>query len=373
MGQSFTMDLREKPGYREIPAFCADPPVSEVSFMVINYDELPQIVSEYLNHMRVVKNRSPKTVYEYMIDVRMFTRFLKAGKKMDLSEEALSQTDIRSVTADFYDRITLTDTYIFLTYCADVRKDKESARCRIVSAIRSFYKYLYLNNKLSHENYMEHLEAPKRKQSLPKYLTLDESRTLLSAIDGKNRARDYCIITLFLNCGLRLSELIGLDISDIREDSMTVTGKGNKERVIYLNDACKAALSDYLRQRPVEGVKDRDALFISNRGTRISNRTVQYVVENFLNKIGLGGQGYSTHKLRHTAATLMYQYGGADIRVLKDVLGHENLNTTEIYTHVANEQVRQATRSNPLASERKKQDRRSDSRKKADEDPNDPE
>ena len=322
--------------------------------MVINYDELPQIVCEYLTHLRVVKNRSPKTVYEYMIDVRMFTRFMIAGKKMNISEYDLLQTDIRSVTPDFYDRVTLTDTYIFLTYCADVRKDKESARCRIVSAIRSFYKYLYLNNKLTHENYMEHLEAPKRKRALPKYLTLEESRDLLSAIDGKNRARDYCIITLFLNCGLRLSELVGLNIPDIKDDSVTVTGKGNKQRVIYLNEACKIAIADYLRQRPVEGIKDRDALFISNRGVRISNRTVQYVVENFLNKIGLGGQGYSTHKLRHTAATLMYQYGGADIRVLKDVLGHENLNTTEIYTHVADEQVRKASESNPLAKERRK-------------------
>ena len=322
--------------------------------MIINYDELPQIVSEYLNHLRVVKNRSPKTVYEYMIDVRMFSRFMKAGKKMNITEEELSAVDISELSPAFYDKITLTDTYIFLTYCADVRKDKESARCRIVSAIRSFYKYLYLNNKLTHENYMQHLEAPKRKRSLPKYLTLEESRDLLSAVDGKNRARDYCILTLFLNCGLRLSELVGLNVSSVKDDSVTVTGKGNKERVIYLNDACKIAISDYLRQRPVEGVKDRDAMFLSNRGTRISNRTVQYIVENFLKKIGLSGQGYSTHKLRHTAATLMYQYGGADIRVLKDVLGHENLNTTEIYTHVADEQVRKASESNPLASERRK-------------------
>ncbi len=320
--------------------------------MNINYDELPQIVCDYLNNLRVVKNRSPKTVYEYMIDVRMFSRFLKAGKKNNISDEDLENTEIRDLTAEFYDKVTLSDAYIFLAYCADVRQDKESARCRIVSAIRSFYKYLYLNNKITHENYMEHLEAPKRKRSLPKHLTLDESRELLSSVDGKNRARDYCILTLFLNCGLRLSELVGLNISKVKEDSMIVTGKGNKERVIYLNDACKAAIADYLRQRPVEGVKDRDALFISNRGTRISNRTVQYIVEGFLKKIGLDGQGYSTHKLRHTAATLMYQYGGADIRVLKDVLGHENLNTTEIYTHVADDQVRRASESNPLAGER---------------------
>ena len=320
--------------------------------MNIDYDTLPGIVCDYLNHLRVVKNRSPKTVYEYMIDIRMFSRFIKAGKKNDITADALERVDITDLSVSFYDAITLNDTYRFLAYCADVRRDKESARCRMVSAIRSFYKYLDLSNKLSHENYMQHLEAPKRKKALPKYLSLEQSKDLLSAIDGKNRARDYCMITLFLNCGLRLSELVGLNCSSIRCNTMTVTGKGNKERLIYLNDACMIALDDYMKQRPMDGVKDRDALFLSNRLTRISNRTVQYVVENFLKKIGLDGQGYSTHKLRHTAATLMYQYGGADIRVLKEVLGHENLNTTEIYTHVSNAQVRSVAESNPLSDVR---------------------
>lgn len=325
--------------------------------MNIPFDELPPILTDYLNNLLIVRNRSEKTVYEYMIDIRMFTRYFVAGKNASISDEALENTDIRSVDANFYDLLTLQDAYSFLAYCANQRHDRESARCRIVAAIRSFYRYLFLSNKLTHENYMQMLETPKKKKSLPKYLSLDQSKELLSAIDGKNRARDYCMITLFLNCGLRLSELVNLNCRDFRENSIRLTGKGNKERIIYLNDACMVALNDYLRQRPVDGVKDKDALFLSNRLTRISNRTVQYIVENFLKKIGLDGQGYSTHKLRHTAATLMYQYGDADIRILKEVLGHENLNTTEIYTHVSGEQIRHATETNPLADIRKKEEK----------------
>ena len=320
--------------------------------MTINYNELPEIVCDYLNNLRIVKNRSPKTVYEYMIDIRMFSRFLHGGKSMSLTSQDLDQIDISGLDVSFYDTVTLRDAYMFLAYCADVRGDKEAARSRIVSAIRSFFKYLFVSNKLSHENYMQLLEAPRRRKSLPKHLSLDQSRELLSAVDGKNRARDYCILTLFLNCGLRLSELVGLNLSSIHDNTIRVVGKGNKERVIYLNEACLAALRDYLAQRPHEGVTDRDALFLSNRGKRISNRSVQYIVEAFLKKIGLDGQGYSTHKLRHTAATLMYQYGGADIRVLKDVLGHASINTTEIYTHVAPDQVKNAVEANPLSGEK---------------------
>lgn len=316
-------------------------------------DELPKILNAYLNNLRVVKNRSPKTIYEYMLNLRLFTKYVYNGCNKNVTDEMLEKTDISGLDEKFYDSLGLEDAYAFLAYCADVRKNKESARCRIVAAIRSFYKYLHLYNKLTHENYMQMLEAPKKQKALPKYLTLEQSKQMLSAIDGKNRARDYCMITLFLNCGLRLSELVGLNCSDISDNSLRVVGKGNKERIIYLNNACIAAIDDYLKQRPIDGVKDKDALFLSNRLTRISNRTVQYTVENFLNKIGLGGKGYSTHKLRHTAATLMYQYGNADIRILKEVLGHENLNTTEIYTHIADEQVKNAIETNPLADIKK--------------------
>ncbi len=323
--------------------------------MTTDYSDLPVVLASFLRNLRVVKNRSPKTVYEYMINLRMFTRFIAANQNMKISDDELDAVDISKLDASFYDRLTLEDAYSFLAYCADVRQVKEAARARIVSAIRSFYKYLFISNQLTHDNVMQLLESPKQRKSLPKYLTLEQSKALLSSVSGKYRARDYCILVLFLNCGLRLSELVGLNCSDIQDNTMVVTGKGNKQRLIYLNDACLTALHVYMQQRPVDGVKDKDALFLSNRLTRISNRAVQYIVEEFLNKSGLAGKGFSTHKLRHTAATLMYQYGHTDIRVLKEILGHENLNTTEIYTHVVNEQMQYATDNNPLGSVRPNQ------------------
>ena len=183
-------------------------------------------------------------------------------------------------------------------------------------------------------------------------MLLHESKNLLDSVDGKNYERDYCILTLFLNCGLRLSELCGINISDIRDDQLMVTGKGNKQRVIHLNDACKSAIKNYMAVRPVDGVQNdsRDALFISAQKKRISNKTVQHIVYTFLDKSGLGDKGYSAHKLRHTAATLMYQYGNVDVRILQEVLGHENLNTTQIYTHISDKQLNQAMENNPLSN-----------------------
>ena len=199
------------------------------------------------------------------------------------------------------------------------------------------------------ENPMEELESPKLKKSLPKYLTLDESVQLLESIDGRDKERDYAIITLFLNCGLRLSELCSLNYTDIKSDgTLTVTGKGNKERTIYLNEMCIDAVKDYMKVRPVDGVKDKNALFLSGRKNRISPKTVQHLVEKYIEKSGLGDRGFSTHKLRHTAATLMYQKGGVDVLLIKDILGHENLATTEIYTHIVDSQLKNAVESNPL-------------------------
>ena len=152
-----------------------------------------------------------------------------------------------------------------------------------------------------------------------------------------------------MNCGMRLSELVSINYSDIKPDNtIIITGKGNKQRTVYLNNACLNAIKDYMKVRPVDSVKDKDALFLSNRKTRISPKTVQHIVDEYLEKSGLSGQGFSTHKLRHTAATLMYQYGHVDVLQLKEILGHENLSTTEIYTHVVDEQLRSAVDSNPL-------------------------
>ena len=222
--------------------------------------------------------------------------------------------------------------------------------CLYPNVYLKFFQYLTNNKGLLETDPMANLDSPKLKKTLPKYLSIEESKRLLSSADGKNKERDYCIITLFLNCGMRLSELVGLNLSSIKSNnSMTVTGKGNKERTVYLNDACISALNAYLAVRPHDGVIDKDALFLSARLRRISPKTVQYIIKTDLEKAGLGGVGYSTHKLRHTAATLMYQTGQVDILTIKEILGHENLNTTQIYTHTNREQLRDAVNSNPLS------------------------
>ncbi|MBO4734154.1 MAG: tyrosine-type recombinase/integrase, partial [Clostridia bacterium] len=253
--------------------------------------------------------------------------------------------------------VTVTDLYSFIVYCKNERNNNSATRARKTSTLRIFFKYLTNQKHLLEVNPAELLEAPKVKSSLPRHLTLEDSLELLSSVDGPNRERDYCILTLFLNCGMRLSELCGLNLGDIRPDgTMRLLGKGNKERIVYLNDACAAAIAAYLPVRPNEGVNanDKNALFISRNRRRISNKTVQHLVKTYLEKAGLGGQGFSTHKLRHTAATLMYQHGNVDIRVLKDILGHANLGTTQIYTHISDKQIKSAIDSNPLASVKSK-------------------
>lgn len=313
-----------------------------------DYEPMPQVLTDYLHYLLFVKNRSEKTVYEYGLNLMEFSKFVYARK----SDQDPDETVVKHLTADFYAGLSLTDANQYLTeYCIYEKKNGTAIRARKVVAIRQFYLYL-VNHDLIKENPMHGLEAPKTQKAQPKYLTLDQSEKLLRAIDGKYRERDYAIITLFLNCGMRLSELVGINIGDIRDDhSLVITGKGNKQRTIYLNEACQNAVDRYLAVRPHDGVKDKKALFLSNRLTRISNRSVQDIVYKFLERSGLGDRGLSVHKLRHTAATLMYQYGDVDVLVLKDVLGHENLDTTSIYTHTVAKQVREAIEHNPLADE----------------------
>lgn len=312
-----------------------------------DYDALPQLVCDYLHYIDAIKNRSQKTVFEYSLNLREFITFVAVEKKVT---EKINP-DIRFCDVEFFRNMTLNDAYKFLSYCKNEKMNSPTTRSRKTVAIRQFFKYLSDNRNVIDNNPMKVLDSPKTNKTLPKYLTLDQSIELLKAIDGKNKERDYAILTLFLNCGLRLSELVGLNYTDIRSDgSMRVTGKGNKERVVYLNNACVTAIERYMRVRPVDGVEDKNALFLSSRLKRISPKTVQYIVKMFLDKAGIGNLGLSTHKLRHTAATLMYQYGDADVLVLKDILGHENLSTTEIYTHIVDEQRKHAIENNPLAS-----------------------
>jgi site-specific recombinase XerD len=310
----------------------------------------PKVIKDFLVYMETIKGKSPRTVSEYFIDLRTFFRFIKLErglypKDTDFELILIDDVDLALITS-----VNQTDIYEYLYYISRERHNSASTRSRKISSLRSFYKYYCDKLELIKENPTRNLETPKKKKTLPKYLTLEESMNFLSGIDGDYKERDFCIMTLFLNCGLRLSELVGLDIADIHDDYIKVLGKGNKERNVYLNDACKNAIDEYLKKRGTEGIKDKKALFISRLKTRISPKTIQWIVKKDLESSGLGGKGYSTHKLRHTAATLMYQHGGVDIKVLQEVLGHENLSTTEIYTHISSKQLEKAAKSSPLSN-----------------------
>ena len=314
--------------------------------------KMPLCVQEYITHLRVIKGKSDLTTLEYASDLRTFFRFLKKDKGLSPADCPFEEIDVSDIDTAFIASITLQDAYNYLIYCKDERDNSDRTRARKVSALKSFFDYMCRKTKRIPADPMQELEMPKfKKAARPKYLTLDESIKLLNAVEGKNKERDYCIITLFLNCGLRLAELCSLNYGDIRPDgTIDITGKGNKERVVYLNNACLKAIRDYLRVRPVDGVIDKKALFLSSRKRRISRESVQKMVEKYLQKAGLGDRGFSVHKLRHTAATLMYQSGEADVLILKEILGHENLNTTEIYTHTDSKQIRTAVGANPLAN-----------------------
>lgn len=311
----------------------------------------PPLIKDYLIYLQTVKGKSQKTVDEYYSDLRTFFRFIKLSHGLVSTDIEFTEINIDDVDLTLIKSINLTDIYEFMNYALRERSNNNSTRARKTSSIRGFFSYLTVKKGLLDSDPSKELEAPKKRKSMPKYLTLEQSIELLNAVEGKYYQRDYCILTLFLNCGLRLSELVGLNFSDIRTDNtMRVLGKGNKERVIYLNEACINSINEYKKVRPVDGVKDKNALFISRNNNRISPKTVQAIVYKYLEKIGLDAQGYSCHKLRHTAATLMYQQGGVDIRVLKEILGHENLGTTEIYTHLGSEQLEEASKRNPLAN-----------------------
>lgn len=309
---------------------------------------LPNLVRLYLNYLSGVKSKSELTVLEYASDLRLFFRFISRTRNLCDKSVPFDEINISLMDDETICSVTLDEAYLFLAYCRKDRKNDNNSRARKVTAIKRFYRHLEINGKIS-VNKMAFLEAPQKKKSLPKYLTLDESIKILNNVEGKNKERDYCILTLFLNCGLRLSELVGINISHIKDnDTLVVLGKGNKERTVYLNRACLDAITSYMAVRPKDGVIDRDALFLSNQKKRISRVTVQKMVETNLDKNGLSGRGLSTHKLRHTAATLMYQHGSVDPLQLKEILGHENLSTTEIYTHIHDQQLKDAVDSNPL-------------------------
>ena len=326
---------------------------------MIQREKNPEYLNSFLDYSITILNKSPNSVKEYNYDLTNFLKFMVVRFKLT-NETDLSKIDILVFTENDLKKITIDDIHAYISHLAIDNRSKATTRARKVSTIRIFFKYLSQKANILEINPAQNLETPKLEKRMPKYLSLEDSKKLLSVADNednRNYKRDYAITTLFLNCGMRLSELVGININDIdfSECKMTVIGKGNKERTIYLNKSCMVALNDYLSSRPASNMVKHDskhsekALFLSEQKQRISNRTVQNIISKELKQAGLDTKNLSVHKLRHTAATLMYQYGKVDIRALQELLGHQSISTTEIYTHVNNEQVRNAIESNPLA------------------------
>ena len=310
------------------------------------------ILDQYSNYMQAVKERSPLTMKEYRYDLVLFFRFLKRDRGQIAKDMPFNDISIQDIDAAFLKSITTDDLFVFLIYLSRERHTSAATRARKAATLKSFFKYLCQKRKLIPEDPSYELDSPKLKRRLPHYLSLEESVGLLSTAaesEHGSRERDYCILTLFLNCGMRLSELSGINLSNIHENTLTVIGKGNKERTIYLNAACMSALEDWFKVRPDKGLKDPNALFISRLGRRLSNQMIQYTAKRLFREAGIDPSVYSVHKLRHTAATLMYKYGQVDIRSLQTILGHSSVATTQIYTHVDDELLHSAVDKNPLS------------------------
>ena len=323
------------------------------------YSDCPQVLREFLIYHENIKGQSPLTISEYYLDLRMFLRFIKLMRcDMPIHTE-LDNINIKDVDLAFIQDIDTSDIFDFLSYLANDRQTNSehavpeygisaSSRARKLSAIKSFYKYLTVRTKQLAENPVADLEYPKIRKSLPKYLTFEQSASLLQAVSGQNEKRDYAILMLFLNCGIRRSELVGLNLTDVYEDRIRVVGKGNKERFVYFGAACRKAIDAYLVERNQKVLSDNRALFGSRDNNRISVTAVHRLVKKALLQAGLDSTQFSAHKLRHTAATMMLS-GGVDVKTLQEVLGHENLNTTQIYTHIENTELKIAAEANPLA------------------------
>lgn len=323
------------------------------------YQDCPQILRDFLTYHENIMAQSQLTISEYYLDLRMFLRFMKLMRNDMPMNTRLEDIDIKDITVDFIQTIDTSDIFDFLSYLANDRAVNPdsvapdyglapAARARKLSSIKSFYKYLTTKTKQLQENPVAELEYPKLKKGLPKYLTLEQSTALLKSVSGANEKRDYAILMLFLNCGIRRSELVGLNLTDVYEDRIRVVGKGNKERIVYFGTACRKAIDAYLVERNQKVLTDNRALFGSRDGNRISVTAVHRLVKKALMQAGLDSTQFSAHKLRHTAATMMLS-GGVDVRTVQEVLGHENLNTTQIYTHIENTELKIAAEANPLS------------------------
>lgn len=323
------------------------------------YMDCPPVLRDFLSYHENIKAQSPRTISEYYLDLRMFLRFVKLMRSNMSLTTRLDEIDIMDIDIEFIRGISTSDVFEFLSYLANDRNPnpdaafaetgiEAAARARKLSAIKSFYKYLTVRTKRLQENPVADLEYPKIRKSLPRYLTLEQSAALLQSVSGLNQTRDYAILMIFLNCGIRRSELVGLNLSDIYEDRLRVVGKGNKERFVYFGTSCRKAIDDYLIERSQKVLSDNRALFGSRDGNRISVSAVHRLVKKALLEAGLDATQFSAHKLRHTAATLMLS-NGVDVKTVQEVLGHENLNTTQIYTHIESTELKIAAEANPIS------------------------
>ena len=316
---------------------------------MIDTYELPIVLEDFLNYIGMIKGKSENTVKEYSYDIRMFLRFLKIRYRLVEKDIIFSEIIVSDIDIDMIKKVSIQDLHAFISYVDKERNNNNNTKARKVASLKSFFKYLHTTLGALDKNPAEGLEAPKINSRHPVYLTLDESKKFLACIDGPFKERDYAIMTLFLNCGMRLSELVSINLDKIKGDTLAVIGKGNKERTVYLNNACIKAIEAYVPKRPTENLNDEKALFISKKRNRLGAKGIQYLVKKYMEKAEIDKEQFSPHKLRHTAATLMYKYGDVDIRALQDILGHENIATTQIYTHVDDERLRDAVKSNPLS------------------------
>lgn len=318
--------------------------------MSLLQQRMPDYLKQYLAYMKTIRGRSDTTVDEYFLTLKMFLQYsLKEKNSLDGD---MADVDITAAGEPFIQSIVLMDCYNFLMYASNERKNNAASIARKVACLRSFFTYLHKKAGIITVNPVVDLDSPRQRKALPKYMDFEESVRLLASVDSRHPERDYCIITLFLNCGMRISELVKLNLNDYNasQHTLRLLGKGNKERIVYTNAACDRAISDWLSVRPVTGLNDPQALFVSAKKNRISVKTIQWMLPKFFKAAGLDGKGLSAHKLRHTAATLMYRSGEVNLKVLQEILGHESLATTEIYTHIVSEDKQSAAEANPLAA-----------------------
>lgn len=312
------------------------------------------VLEQYSNYMLAVLGRSELTVTEYKYDLICFFRFWKRDHGKVPKDTPIEEIPVHDIDESVINKVTTDDLLVFLIWLNRERKLSNASRARRIASLKSFFKFCHSKKHLIDSNPAYDLETPKQGKRLPKHLTLEQSKDLLETAylaPRESNERDYCMLTLFLNCGMRLSELRGIDLDDIHDTTLTVIGKGNKERTIYLNKACLEAIDDWLNVRSNIKIKPSHskALFVSKRGTRISDDMIQISIKRLMAEAGIDTKQYSVHKLRHTAATLMYKYGNVDIRNLQTILGHQSVSTTQIYTHVDDEQLQEAINKNPLA------------------------